>query len=100
MGDCTSGVFGLVREPSPVRSVLYEGGESSRVYEGEYLVRSRFVWPDGSPGEHETEAADYLACHRWVLLAAEGVPLGVTDPATGRQHQVRVTSTIIEAARG
>lgn len=100
MGDCTTGVVGLRREPSPVRSVLYEGGESSRLYEGEYRVRCRFSWPDGTPGEDETNYGSYLDAQRWLLLAGEGVPLHVSSPDTGRQHLVRVTSAVIEPADG
>ena len=31
--------------------ILYGGSEASRLYHGEFVVRSWFHWPDGTPGE-------------------------------------------------
>jgi hypothetical protein len=73
---------------------LYAGGESSRIYEGRYVVRAWFLWPDGQPGEHDTAPLPYEDCLDW-LASAPHVPLVVVDDATGEIHQVRVQRAVI-----
>ena len=78
-------------------TLLYAGGESSRLHTGSWYVLARFHWPWGQPGEHETEPCDYLDAMRW-CLAAPFAPLIVSDPDTGRQYPVRVESARIVRA--
>jgi hypothetical protein len=75
--------------------VIYSGGESSRIYPREYLVRAWFDWPDGSPGEHDTAPLPYEDCLAW-LAAAPYTPLQASDGA--RVHLVRVQRAVIVAA--
>ena len=48
--------------------ILYGGTEASRLYHGEFVVRSWFHWPDGTPGEHDTSPLPYEDCLAWLAL--------------------------------
>ena len=67
--------------------ILYGGSEASRLYHGDFVVRSWFHWPDGTPGEHDTSPLPYEDCLAW-LAAAPHTPLIASDGA--HLHQVRV----------
>lgn len=59
-----------------------------------YLVRARFRWPWGQPGEAELGPFD-RALAEIVLLSCADAPLAVVgaapdDPGRGREHSVRV----------
>lgn len=71
---------------------LYSGGESSRLYRGQYVVRAWFDWPDGRPGEHDTAPMTYEDAIAW-LAAAPHVPLEASDGS--RIHMVRVQRAVI-----
>ena len=75
--------------------ILYGGTEASRLYHGEFVVRSWFHWPDGTPGEHDTSPLPYEDCLAW-LAAAPHTPLIASDGA--RLHQVRVERAVIVPA--
>ena len=75
--------------------ILYAGGESSRIYAGEFVVRAWFTWPWGQPGEHDTAPLPYEDCLDW-LKAAPHVPLIVSDGA--EFHSVRVERAVIVPA--
>ena len=77
-------------EPDPVR-----GSEASRLYDGEFVVRAWFHWPDGTPGEHDTSPLPYEDCLAW-LAAAPHTPLIASDGA--KLHQVRVERAVIVPA--
>lgn len=73
--------------------MLYDGGESARVYEGRWRVLVTFRWPDGTPGWHATSPGTYedaaIACRLFGL----GAQLTVSDGT--RLHQVRVERALI-----
>lgn len=71
---------------------LYSGGESSRIYRGQFIVRAWFTWPDGTPGEHDTAPMTYEDAIQW-LAAAPHTPLEASDGA--RIHRVRVLRGVI-----
>lgn len=67
--------------------ILYSGGEASRIYEGEVIIRAWFHWPDGIPGEHDTAPMPYEDAIQW-LAAAHFTPLAASDG--NKIHHVRV----------
>lgn len=67
--------------------VLYSGGEASRIYRADVIVRAWFHWPDGVPGEHDTAPMPYEDAIQW-LAAAPHTPLTASDGA--KLHTVRV----------
>jgi len=79
-------------DPTIKLDPVYCGGESSRIYEGRFVVRSSFHWPDGQPGEDETSPLPYEDCMDW-LASAPHAPLQVSDGA--RIHTVRVERAVI-----
>jgi hypothetical protein len=79
----------------PMSLILYGGSEASRLYHGEFVVRSWFHWPDGTPGEHDTTPLPYEDCLAW-LAAAPHTPLIASDGA--HLHQVRVERAVIVPA--
>lgn len=82
----------MTRPTMPEPVILYGGGEASRIYDGEFVVRSWFAWPDGTPGEHDTAPMPYEDCLAW-LAAAPHTPLQASDGA--RIHNVRVERAVI-----
>lgn len=83
---------------SPPWPGYYCGGESSRIYCGDYIVREWFTWPDGQLGEHETAPAPYEDCVIRGSLASGGTLLEVVDPDTGQSYDVRIERARIEEA--
>lgn len=82
---------------------LYSGTDASRIYVGDYRVRFRFTWPDGSPGEAESPWDTYEEAAQLCRLYGAGVPAAVV-PATPqepgrptRSEYVRIERATIEA---
>jgi hypothetical protein len=73
--------------------VIYAGGESSRVYRGQWRVLGAFTWPDGSPGWEATAPGTYEDAALRCQLLGLGLPIVVSDGST--LHRVRVERALI-----